>query len=185
MNITISDINLNEQISLFEGSLTPNWDDKYYLYEALYNYIVEYKSIKGIDIEKPLMEIECSCSDFCTSGKRFKGKGGIYFLFDKNGNLLNIGNTSDLYDRIYKKWIGKNGGSKADYYFCDYYHSVSIFCESDSIKRRLYEVYLINKLQPPLNNKFNYYDTNTYIETLKKEEEAAPSRFFSGYKRYF
>lgn len=151
----------------------------------MYNYIVEYKSIKGIDIEIPQMEIECSCSYFCTFYKRFKGKGGIYFLFDKNGNILNIGNTGDLFDRIYKKWNGKNGGSKADYYFCDYYHSVSLFCESDNIKRRLYEVYLINKLQPPLNYKFNYYDTNTYIETLKKEEEAAPSRYFSGYKSYF
>lgn len=185
MNITISDINLNEQISLFEASLTPNWDDKYYLYEDLYNYIVEYKSIKGIDIEIPLMEIEWSCSYFSIYGKEFKGKGGIYFLFDKNRNILNIGNTSNLYDRINNKWIGKNGGSKVDYYFCDYYHSVSLFCESDSIKRRLYEVYLINKFQPPFNDKLNYYDKNTYIETLKKEEEAAPSMFFSGYKRNY
>ncbi|ATP40132.1 hypothetical protein CSE16_08745 [Solibacillus sp. R5-41] len=185
MNITISDINLNEQVSLFEDSLRPNWNDKYYLYEALFNHIVEYKSIKGIDIEIPLMEIKCSCSYFSTYGKRFKGKGGIYFLFDKNGKLLNIGNTSDLYDRILKKWIGKNGGSKADYYFSDYYHSVALFCENDDMKRRLYEPYLINKLKPPLNKEFNYYDTSTYIETLKKEEEAARSSFFSRYKRNY
>lgn len=184
MKITISDINLNEQISIFEESITSNSGYEYHFFEALYDYIIESKSIKGIEIEVPLMEFESSCSYFCTFGKEFKGVGGIYFLSDKNNKLLNIGSTSDLYDRIYKKWIGKNGGSKADYYFCDYYHNVSLFCEGDEVKRKLYEVYCINKFQPPLNKNFNYYDTSTYIKTLKTEEMKASSHFFSGYKKY-
>lgn len=183
--MNINRLELNKQLSLFESSAIPNWENKNELYNALYNYIKNNKSIKGIDIEIPAMEIECSCSKFTNIGNSFKGKGGIYFLFGKNGELLNIGNTSDLYGRICDKWIGKNGGSKADYYFHHYYHRVSLFCESDSIKRRLYEVYLINKLQPPLNKEFNYYNTSTYIETLKKEEGAAPRGFYSGYKKYY
>ena len=188
MKITLSeDINLNKQISLFEPSLKPNWVNEFGFYDALYNFIVENKSIKGIDIEIPPMEIKCSCTYFSNNGKSFKGKGGIYFLSDEEGKLLNIGNTSDLYDRVYKKWIGKNGGSKADYFFCDLYHNVSLFCESNSVKRRLYEVYLINKHQPPYNYQYNYYDKSTYIETLRRfeEKESKRSIWLGGFKRNY
>ena len=102
-----------------------------------------------------------------------KVEGGVYFLYDKEKNLLNIGSAVNLYKRIREKSLGKNGGSKADYYFAKYYHSVSLFFEEDIWKRKLYEAYTINKLKPPLNDKFNYYDKSTYKETLAKEESEA------------
>lgn len=99
------------------------------------------------------MNFEGSLIDFFSKGKMHNGRGGIYFLYGKDGCLLNIGNTDNLYVIIYQKWVGKNGGSKADYYFCDYYEGIALFCEENFRRIAVYEPYLINKLQPPLNDK--------------------------------
>lgn len=174
MKITKLDINLNRQITLFEDSSKSLIDERSF-YIELHNHIVSNQSIKGIEIEIPPMDIVCSGTEFFNAGKKFVGQGGIYFLYGEKRELLNIGSTFDLYDRIYKKLLGKNGGSKADYYFYHYYHSISLFLESNEYKRNVYEPYLINKLKSPLNYEYNYFDRSLYIELLKKEEEAAAS----------
>ncbi|WP_374934745.1 GIY-YIG nuclease family protein [Neobacillus driksii] len=180
MKITELDINILRQITLF-GRKHPSYlDEESILLEELHEYIVRKKSIKGIEIEIPSMDFTSATIDFFHNGKKYKGCGGIYFLYGEDGGLLNIGSTDDLYVRIYQKLIGKNGGSRADSYFCHYYKGVSLFCENNHHKRKVYEPYLINKLQPPLNDKYNYYNKSLYYELLKKEEEAS-SPFF-GYK---
>lgn len=178
MNITKLDINLNRQITLF-GKIYPS--EERILLEELHDYIVRNKSIQGIDIEIPPMDFTGGIQDFLNKEKKYKYCGGIYFLYGEDGGLLNIGNTNDLHIRIYQKWLGKNGGSKADYYFSHYYSVVSLFCEESYYKRKLYEPYLINKLQPPLNDQYNYYNKSLYKELLKKEELASPSNTYIGY----
>lgn len=181
MKIIKMDLSLNEQLSLFEQPISNQYDEQD-LYNELYHYIIRTKSIIGLEIEIPSMDIKCSCLDFSNNGRKYKGKGGIYFLFGKKGELLNIGNTNDLYGRISDKWLGKNGGSEADFLFYHYYNNVSLFCEDDELKRRVYEAYLINKLKPPLNKKFNYYDTSIYDKTLEKEKSTP---YYSHYKKYY
>ncbi|WOV88047.1 hypothetical protein QWT69_02690 [Sporosarcina oncorhynchi] len=178
MKITKLDINLNRQINLFERKYSS--EDRI-LFEELHDYIVRNKSIQGIDIEIPPMDFTGDIGYFVNKEKKYKYKGGINFLYGEDGGILNIGNTNDLYLRIYQKWIGKNGGSRADYYFSDYYRGVSLFCEESDYKRKLYEPYLINKLQPPLNDQYNYYNKSLYKELLKKEELASPSNHYMGF----
>ncbi|MGS4992790.1 hypothetical protein ACVCK3_04395 [Bacillus cereus] len=64
----------------------------------------------------------------------------------------------------------------------DYYKGIALFYKENYRKRAVYEPYLINKLQPPLNDKYNYYNKSKYKELLKKEEEKNPSNIFFGYK---
>lgn len=180
MNITKLDINIQRQITLFEGMYPSYLDEQIVLFEKLHDYIVRKKTIKGIEIEIPTSDFTSTHIEFFNKGKKYKDCGGIYFLYGEDGGILNIGSTDNLYVRIYQKLMGKNGGSRADFYFCDYYKRVSFFCENNHHKRKVYEPYLINKLQPPLNNQYNYYDKSLYKELLKKEE-AASSLFF-GYK---
>ncbi|MFB3168480.1 GIY-YIG nuclease family protein [Neobacillus sp. 179-C4.2 HS] len=180
MHIIKLDINIQRQITLFGGTHPFYLDEESILLEELHEYIVRKKSIKGIEIEIPPMDFTSATIDLFNDGKQYKGCGGIYFLYGEDGGLLNIGSTDDLYVRIYQKLMGKNGGSKADFYFCNYYKGVSLFSENNHYKRKVYEPYLINKLQAPLNNQYNYYNKSLYYELLKKEEEAS-SPFF-GYK---
>lgn len=176
MKINSFKIFLNKRNSLFEKLSACNWSNNYELYDALYMYIVRYKTIRNIDIDIPTVELECLCEDLWRYENWLKGKGGIYFLYDKENRLLNIGNTNDLYTRIQQKWMGKNYGSKADFYFAKYYYSVALFSEEDFYKRKLYEPYIINKLKPLLNDKFNYYDKSTYTRTLELEEKMAAAK---------
>ncbi|MBO2535088.1 GIY-YIG nuclease family protein [Rummeliibacillus suwonensis] len=184
MNITKLDINLNRQITLFEGKHKNNKDEKSFLLEAIHDYIVKNKSIQGIDIEIPTMDFSGDIIEFFNEAKRYKVSGGIYFLFSEDRRILNIGSTTDLFGRIYQKLMGKNGGSKADYYFSGYYAYVSFFNENNYLKRRVYEPFLINKHQPPLNYQYNYYNKKIYYEILKKAEEASQSSIYGlfGYK---
>ena len=184
MNITKLEIKINKQITLFGGEYQYYRDEESVLLEVLHDYIVKNKSIQGMDIEIPPMDFTGDTIDFFNEAKIYKGCGGIYCLYGEDGNLLNIGNTDDLFVRIYQKLIGKNGGSQADYYFCNYYNNVSFFCEDNYCKRKVYEPYLINKLQPPLNYQYNYYNRSLYKELLNKAKDSRPSSPYGlyGYK---
>ena len=65
---------------------------------------------KVVVIEIPSMGFTGDEIDFFNQGSKYKGCGGIYFLYGEDGGLFNIGSTDDLYVRICQKLIGKNGG---------------------------------------------------------------------------
>jgi hypothetical protein len=112
-------------------------------------YIYNVKKLKFNNMKDNLTEID-------------KSKGGVYFLYNKLGELLNIGQTYALYIRIYRKWCGKTGGSIADEHFYRFYTKVKVIYIESEIDRKLCEIFFINKEKPPLNYQYAYYDTWVY-----------------------
>lgn len=78
-------------------------------------------------------------------------KSGVYFLFNKENELIYIGIAKDLNMRLYFHFHGKTH----TFLFIHIFHTCSMFFENDQTNRSIYELYLINDLKPPLNVKGN------------------------------
>lgn len=76
---------------------------------------------------------------------------GVYTLYDKNNSLMYVGKASDLRNRISGHFRGRTNTGQ-------YIWSIQkckAFVEENSAHRGIYELFLIDKYQPPLNNQFN------------------------------
>ena len=89
-----------------------------------------------------------------------KNQCGIYKFYDKNKNIVYIGKSEDLYNRIY---------SSARYKKEAKYISVMLIEDYKNLEK--YEAYLIVKYKPTLNRQYVYFDT-TYckysLDEIKK-----------------
>lgn len=78
-------------------------------------------------------------------------RGGVYLFYDDKDNLLYVGIAKKLRIRILDHITGNTHTKR-------YYHNFkkcSLIYESDELKRRILEYYLINTLNPPLNDSLN------------------------------
>jgi hypothetical protein len=81
-----------------------------------------------------------------------RGQGGIYFFYDASDELLYIGLAVDLRLRISLHLSGHSNTSRHSHRFA----RCSMLFENDPLSRKLYEMYLIGTLQPPLNSTMRY-----------------------------
>lgn len=88
----------------------------------------------------------------------------VYFMYDKNNEIVYIGRTRNLYNRMYTHFtpsIVKNEQWKKNVYFIKYfeYEDFQDMC--------IMEEYYINKHKPSYNNNYSYeeYDTGLIYAT--------------------
>lgn len=93
--------------------------------------------------------------------------GGIYFIYGEERNLLYIGKSSNISNRIKQHM---NGYSEIDYSVKDMYKYVEYTKLKCPVDREIYETYYINKLSPPLNRSKVYLYKSQYYKYAKKEE---------------
>ncbi|HSH25027.1 MAG TPA: GIY-YIG nuclease family protein [Massilibacterium sp.] len=96
---------------------------------------------------------------------------GVYFIYDKNKDLIYIGKSISLRSRVISS-LRERGGSYCRFAFTEN--------EADAT---IYEVYYITKLSPPLNKQFSDFDKPTinieeieltdFIKVEKQEHENA------------
>lgn len=82
---------------------------------------------------------------------KLRNRKGVYLFYDKNDTLLYVGITQNLRLRILEH-IGGNTNTKR---YSHNFKKCSVIYEDDRLKRRVLEFYLINQLNPPLNDSLN------------------------------
>jgi predicted GIY-YIG superfamily endonuclease len=82
---------------------------------------------------------------------------GVYFLYDKNDELLYVGKTKNFRGRLLAHFRGRDA-SCAFYKLIDY---VVVYFVGDEYEREVYETYAINTFQPLFNKSKTYYEDKT------------------------
>lgn len=131
-------------------------------------------TIKIIEPEcERLVVIENSDSAICIPKKC----GGIYKIYGEKYQLLYIGKSKNLHERVRNHLRGSDCVSKDVAHHFRYF---TYFIENDPVSRELYETHLINTLKPLFNwdkvytyesQKYNpIYNPNESIRRQKAEE---------------
>ena len=92
---------------------------------------------------------------------------GIYFIFNKNDELMYIGKSNNIFNRMRSHYNGSNGEKN----ICHNYYSFRYGILNDPTDRDIYETWYINKMKPPLNAQkiFSYKSQkDRYANTLKE-----------------
>ncbi|MDP4085789.1 MAG: GIY-YIG nuclease family protein [Bacillota bacterium] len=72
---------------------------------------------------------------------------GVYLLYDKDGSLKYVGKATDLRKRVTTHFRGSTNTSQYIWSI----HRCKAFIEKKRAYRSIYELFLIDELQPPLN----------------------------------
>lgn len=110
----------------------------------------------GIEINLEELEIKEIDFDFISKD------AGIYFIFDKNKDIIYIGQSSSIKSRFNNHY-----NSSRWFVFIAYYYS--IFLINNSNKRLLLETELIKKYNPICNNNSEVW-IKRYINDIPKED---------------
>ena len=104
-----------------------------------------------------------------------RNKGGIYFLYDKQGVLIYVGKSGDLFERLLSHFQGRSNFS------ADYIYYVEVYLANSHFEREIYETYAINEFNPIFNvqknynviesNREFYADIEDEIKALEEEKE--------------
>jgi hypothetical protein len=98
-----------------------------------------------------------------------RDKAGIYFIYDKDKNLLYIGKSMELWKRV--KQHAKAQDWQLSKMFSDRIDSFSIIFISCPMELDIYETYLINTLRPIWNGNKTFLYTPKHIEEKQKRKE--------------
>jgi excinuclease UvrABC nuclease subunit len=76
--------------------------------------------------------------------ENIKEAAGIYLLYNKEKDLLYIGQSDNIWDRIRQQLPKYNA------------HYFAVCYEKDPYKRAIYEISMINAMKPKENKQFNF-----------------------------
>ena len=109
------------------------------------------------------MAINITLPDISTTFKRYdfdkykstlKRKAGLYLLYDINNDLLYVGKTKNLLNRLHQHFRGVSNAER----FFRLIDSVKVYFVDDQLERELYETYIINEFKPTMNISKVYYE---------------------------
>lgn len=99
--------------------------------------------------------------------KLFKGVIGCYILYDKDFNVIYVGQSNNIQRRILCH-VGGDGRGSVVYeseYIVEY---LAVIIENDHEQRGELEYQLINRLNPPLNTSKEKYVYNPLTKKMEK-----------------
>ncbi|WIG44614.1 GIY-YIG nuclease family protein [Bacillus toyonensis] len=114
-----------------------------------------------IKIEIP----SCSLSIPVSEIDKVSSDSGFYFMRDSSGEIVYIGEASNLRKRLTEHMAGKSGTTKR---FCHLFYSVDVFY-CDKKDRKIYELYAINSYDPIGNVDGN--ESASKVELQKRRED--------------
>lgn len=107
--------------------------------------MVEWQSITNLSVELPEDEPEVNITTY----KTVKKKSAIYKIYNQDGKLMYIGQTTNLRRRLKEHFTGKRKG-----YYIEIVRFFYVDFEDEFIRQsylNMYETYLIRKLKPRYN----------------------------------
>lgn len=123
-----------------------------------------------ISIVIPDIDVSFPISDIPTN---LRGKSGIYLFYSESGELMYIGKTTDLLNRLRIHFSSDKGTENIRHNF----KHVECLFVADPLEMELYETYMINTLKPLLNRQkvltylTSYYDVEYNPRYHAMEEE--------------
>ncbi|WP_162878756.1 GIY-YIG nuclease family protein [Peribacillus butanolivorans] len=93
--------------------------------------------------------------------------GGIYFLYNLAGELMYIGRSKCLKDRLYDHFNGKTHTID----FHKEFHFFRVLYTNSRVEQKIYELYAINALKPKYNQMDVYEEEHTSIKSHEEIEK--------------
>ena len=120
----------------------------------------------AINISMPPISMEFPSVLLRTHYEKLSIIGGIYFLYDKDGTLLYVGQTKNFYTRLSQHLAGRDNSR----WFSDMIHIIRLYCVDDPFEREVYETYAINEYKPSYNSSKVFRRKKTSAELIKEEK---------------
>lgn len=129
----------------------------------------------SIEITLPKPSMSMKLGNFRRNYIKLKEKGGVYFLYNVDDELIYVGKSKNLYSRINQHITGHGKSIN----FSHLIYRIDVVFESDELYRELYETYAINTLKPIYNISKVYkakqtedqYKIQTRLDELISERE--------------
>jgi len=115
-----------------------------------------------INITIPADDVVFLTKDFVENFAKIpveKGRGGVYKIYDKEGVLLYVGMSDNMYSRL-RNHITKSTVTRGN----NGYYEVRCIYVDDGMERDIYETYIINTLKPTLNRDKIYYEKKESVK---------------------
>lgn len=114
-----------------------------------------------INIEIPKIDLEIKREEF----KTIPSRSGVYILYGYNNETLYVGETKNLKTRVRSHLLGNSNIPR----FYKYIKSASLFFEEEELNRRIYEMFIMNKGDFPLNvaKKMGYVPNCYYLKIVE------------------
>lgn len=134
-----------------------------------------WSQLMTINITLPAPSYSLKFGEFRSAYERLNEQGGVYFLYDVNGNLLYVGKSVNLYSRINQHLTGQGKSVQ----FAKFVSRIDVIFVSDDYEREIYETYAINMLKPSYNISKQYrksftdeqYEAHSQVNELRTERE--------------
>lgn len=122
------------------------------------------------EYDKKVLSLCKSCNAYLAKQHYYSKKNKKYYLYrflGKEDNIIYIGKTSNLENRIRRHILGSGGLSEECY---KKLFKIQVLEFESQALRDINEIYYINIFKPPYNKEFNYNEAPVYIKGLGYEE---------------
>lgn len=116
-----------------------------------------------IKIEFDKLSDKCKVQDLT---KILPGTSGIYFIYNRKGELVYVGRTKCLRTRLTDHFAGRTHTKQ---FFKDFYEFRYMVVKNKT-ERKIYELYAINTLKPKYNQA-DIYDDEEFEDVIDDEKE--------------